>query len=244
MIFAFLLAVSAAAAAPPKCEPVWTYQNQPAWGGHCPDRDLDQSPINLASAVVDRELQPIAFRYTPFPLSVWNTSRFFEVPRVKTPQAVQCEIEVDGVSYELEKFHFHVPAEHLTPHRYAGEMHLVHKNADKTKAVVVGVFFTEQKKANAALEPIVRLSRQARKCETARAGESINPETLLPAVRTYITYVGSLTTPDCDPDVTFYMLTEPIPASHAQILALGRIGPSARRPTLPLHRRVPKKSVR
>jgi carbonic anhydrase len=235
MIFAFLLAAAAAAA---PCPPTWTYQDQAAWPDqYCKSGKL-QSPINIGPRViVDRDLPAIKFKYKPFPLSVWNTARYYEVPRAKN-----CTIEIGKAHYRLDQFHFHVPSEHtVNGVGSAAELHLVHKSTGRI--VAVAVFLVESPKANPALDPIVRLAKQVAACHTLPSSETIDPLALLPKTRTYVTYEGSLTTPDCIGRVRFYVMNEPIYASREQIQALGAIGPSAR-DRQPLNGRVPKKSVR
>ena len=236
MIFAILLAL--AAAAPPKCPPTWTYQDQAAWPDQFCKSGKLQSPINIGPRViVDRDLPAVKFEYKPFPLSVWNTARYFEVPHAKG-----CTIEIGKAHYALDQFHFHVPAEHtVNGVRSAAELHLVHKSTGRI--VAVAVFLVESPKANPALEPIVRLAKQVTECKTLPSTETIDPLALFPKSRTYVTYEGSLTTPDCHGRVQFYVLNDPIYASHEQIQALGAIGPSAR-DRQPLNGRVPKRSVR
>lgn len=241
MIFAILLAAAAAVADPSKCPHNWTYQNQGAWGGECRTGE-HQSPIDLSSARDNTRLQPIVFEYAGFPLSVLNNEFYYQVPNA---QNCKVKLKINGVEHEytLDQFHFHVPAEHTGGAAHAAEMHLVHKRGKEI--VVVGVLFSEQKKANAALEPIVRLGRIKPACNTQTSRELFNPESLLPprGYRKYIHYVGSLTTPDCDPNVQFYMMVTPVPASHEQLQKLGELGPSNRHPPRLLNGRVPQRST-
>jgi carbonic anhydrase len=233
MILALLFAAAAAT-----CPPSWTYGNQAAWGGECQTAKY-QSPIDVGErAVVDGRLPAIEFHYNSFALSVLNTARYFEVPEAKS-----CEIVVGTNHYELDQFHFHVPSEHVVKgKRYAGELHLVHKNGGTT--AVVGVFLVERSgRPNPALEPIVRLARKTAACKTRPSPESIDPSALVPKGSTYTTYDGSLTTPGCGGGVKWYVLTEPIYATPEQIRVLASDGPSARRPPKPLNGRVPKRSV-
>ncbi len=234
MLLALLLAAAAAT-----CPPTWTYQNQAAWGGECPTGKY-QSPIDIGPrVVVDRRLPPIHFNYKPFALSVLNTARYYEVVEPK-----ESAVEIDGHSYELEQFHFHFPSEHrVYGVSLSGELHLVHEHGG-TK-VVVGVFIIESKnrKANPALEPIVKLARQTAACDTKRSPETFDPIVLIPKGAAYTTYDGSLTTPGCDGGVRWYVLTTPIYASRDQIRALAADGKSARRPVKPLNGRVPRRSV-
>lgn len=232
MIFAILLAAAAST-----CPPSWTYENQAAWPEKYCQSLKHQSPIDIGPHVVDDpHLPAIEFKYAPFPLSVLNTARYFEVPH-----ATNCAIEIGRNRYMLDQFHFHLPSDHtVNGAPRAGELHLVHKSTGRI--VVVGVFLVESEHANPALEPIVHLARKASACQTVPSSEMIDPRTLLPKSAEYVTYDGSLTTPDCHGRVKFYVMTEPISASAEQIRALAANGPSARRPVEPLNGRVPRRS--
>ena len=60
---------------------------------------------------------------------------------------------------------------------------------------------------------------------------------LLPQDRGYDTYTGSLTTPPCTEDVTWFVLKRPQRVSQGQADAFGRIYPSDARPIQQLHGR-------
>jgi carbonic anhydrase len=66
---------------------------------------------------------------------------------------------------------------------------------------------------------------------------SVDAGSLLPAVRGYFTYTGSLTTPPCTEDVTWFVLKAPVPMSDAQVAAFARRYPHNSRPVQRLNGR-------
>jgi carbonic anhydrase len=65
---------------------------------------------------------------------------------------------------------------------------------------------------------------------------------LLPAERSYFTYMGSLTTPPCSEGVTWFVLKQRVPISADEVAAFSKVYPHNARPTQPLHERVVKET--
>ena len=61
---------------------------------------------------------------------------------------------------------------------------------------------------------------------------------LLPADRGYFTFSGSLTTPPCSEDVTWFVLKHPVTVTEAEIEQFGKLYRHDARPTQPLYGRV------
>jgi carbonic anhydrase len=61
---------------------------------------------------------------------------------------------------------------------------------------------------------------------------------LLPADRGYYTFSGSLTTPPCSEDVTWFVLKHPVTVTAAEIEQFGKLYRNDARPTQPLYGRV------
>ncbi len=69
------------------------------------------------------------------------------------------------------------------------------------------------------------------------AGAALEPKRLLPAERGYLRYEGSLTTPPCDENVDWAVLTQPIQASPEQVGDFERLYANNARPLQRLNRR-------
>jgi len=121
----------------------------------------------------------------------------------------------------LEQFHFHVHAEHyLNGKQHDAEIHFVFKETGRNARIVIAVWI-ERGTENEALKEIIKL-KPPDGCPHERSSGAIKIKMgdLLRNVNHYATYEGSLTTPECDENVTFIMALEPIQATQTQIDAL------------------------
>ena len=66
----------------------------------------------------------------------------------------------------------------------------------------------------------------------------IDVANLLPADRGYYTFSGSLTTPPCSENVTWFVLKHPVPVSAGEIEQFSKLYRHDARPTQPLYDRV------
>jgi carbonic anhydrase len=134
---------------------------------------------------------------------------------VQVNYAPGSSIKIDGVSYELKQFHFHAPSENLIKGKsYALEAHLVHADKDGHLAVLA-LMFQEgaENKALARLWP----SLPAHEGEKHALDQPFQVAQLLPAVRSYYRFSGSLTTPPCTEGVRWLVMKRPLTVSHAQV---------------------------
>lgn len=212
----------------PTCPPNYSYagftnpsqwQYVPEW--HCGSEPM-QSPIDIRPPFATERGKPITIDYKTTAVTVKNSGHDFRVIP-KQPNS----ISVDGVEATLDNFHFHTPAEHTMfgRKRMAGEIHFVHKDANG-KVFVIAVLLDVVNARNAALEPILR-ELPIQLCGSKEA--TIALATLLPkTITSYYRYVGSLTTPACDGDVTFFVLRSPMPISERQRRVLRTFGDNAR----------------
>ena len=187
----------------------------------------NQSPLDLAE-FVDADLPPIDIS---------------GVAIVNNGHAVQIEnangsgIGIDGRVYRLLQIHFHAPSENrIHGTEFSIEAHFVHLGPDGDLAVVAVMFLAGDH--NAALA-------QAWKHLPRRTDEKhvfdppIAPAALLPEVRDYYRFNGSLTTPPCTEGMVWLVMKAPVSASTEQIAALAETlrGPN-NRPVQPRNARV------
>jgi carbonic anhydrase len=114
--------------------------------------------------------------------------------------------------------------------------HLVHQGSDGNLAVVAVLL----QKGND--NPLVHelwndLPKEKEKEEVLNSVE-IDLSTLLPADRGYYTFPGSLTTPPCSENVTWFVLKHPVTVSTAEIEQFSKLYRDDARPTQPLYGRV------
>lgn len=201
------------------CPTNWSYDgsdNGPAQWATMPHGYPDcsgdtQSPIDVHK-FSDEKADALVFSYTAAPLSVFNTGMGLQVASTAFGTA-----GLPNGPWTLMQFHFHFPSEHTYKGKtFDGEVHLVHQNASGDLAVVA--VFVQHGPANAAFQLVADSHPSA--CNTQAAADSIDPTALLPERQDYFVYSGSLTTPPCSDNVTFYVMHHPIQASSEQMAQL------------------------
>lgn len=208
----------------------WSYvgDNGPdAWGELKPEYALCrtgqlQSPIDIRGGfVVDQS--PIGFDYRPSGMSVVDNGHTIQVNL--TGGNV---ISVMGRQYELQSFHFHLPAEEKVDGRgYAMVMHLVHKDREGRLAVVA--VLVEAGAAHPAVQAVWN-NLPLQKNDPVAADQPFDPTRLLPEDRRYYAYLGSLTTPPCTEGVLWLVLKQPVTLSPEQLALFARLYPMNARP--------------
>jgi carbonic anhydrase len=123
-------------------------------------------------------------------------------------------VELDGTMYVLQGLHFHAPSEHLLhvpgsgeARQFAGELHLVHRELQSARLVVLAVFL------ELAADGNPRACGRFRKAvEAESTTDPFDPVGLLPAEskRDFLRYQGSLTTGDYDEIVSWVVFETPI----------------------------------
>ena len=169
-----------------------------------------QSPVDIANAVADNNLNALVADYQAAPIGLRNNGH-----TIQFDYGAGSTLNVNGEDYELLQFHFHALSEHtVSGQQYPLEVHLVHQNAAGALAVV-GVFF-EPGSDNAFLENFAG-NLPASENDTYDSADMVNPEDMLPTDDGYYTYDGSLTTPPCSEVVTWLVMKSPVEASSGQI---------------------------
>ncbi len=149
-------------------------------------------------------------------------------------------LTLDGKDFVLVQFHFHTDSEHLIDgESFPMEMHLVHRSADGTLAVVGAMI-----EAGEAHEELAKIFDDLPQAEgDHRSVEDFDLGSLVPDDLEVFRYSGSLTTPGCSEGVRWNVLAEPIELSFEQIDAFRAIFSGSefpqgnRRPVQPLNGR-------
>ena len=228
----------AAIAAQEAHPPHWAYEGKegPAdWGkldstyatcslGHT------QSPIDIKDAK-SADLPALKFDYQAVPLNIIDNGHTIQInyPAGST-------LAVGDKTYTLKQFHFHHPSEeHINGHGFDLVSHLVHADADGHLAVVAILF------KPGAENPLLATLWKSIPSEKEKAvdvpGVMIDVSTLLPDDHGYYTFTGSLTTPPCSEDVTWYVLKSQSSISSAEVAAFAKLYPKDARPIQPLNGR-------
>jgi carbonic anhydrase len=218
--------------------PHWTYDgaNGPTrWGALDPSFAIcqlgqHQSPIDIRAAKPS-DLPTIQFAYRATPLHIVNNGHTIQVNY--TPGSF---ITVGGTRYELKQFHFHHPSEEKIDGKgFAMDVHLVHAAADGRLAVVAVLL--DAARGNLTIAEVWHHLPLKEGPEQMFDNVKVDATGLLPADHAYFSFTGSLTTPPCSENVTWFVLKTPgwIQKEHAA--AFGAIYPVNARPTQPLNGR-------
>lgn len=198
---------------------------------------LQQSPIDvIRSTAIHKSLPALGFHYAgTTTLDVANLGHTIQ----GIPPGTGNTLRIGAKTYTLAQFHFHTPSENfLDGEQYPLEMHLVHRAADNSLAVV-GVFFDEGA-ADPQLQKIIAATPPAEGGHTSAAGFHLSG--LIPSGTIY-RFSGSLTTPPCSESVAWHVASVRKTASLAQLAAFsarfsGHEFPGGnRRPVQALHGR-------
>lgn len=190
-----------------------------------------QSPIDIRH-VQAAPLPAITFSYKPSPLKLIDNGHTIQVT-----YAPGSFITWGNERYELVQFHFHHPAEErVFGKSYPLVVHLVHKNAAGKLAVVA--VLVEEGEGSIFLDQLFRYLPAEQGKEVAPDKVQVDASALLPDTRAYYTFTGSLTTPPCTEDVTWFVLKTAVEASKEEIDAFAAKYPHNARPVQPVNGRV------
>lgn len=227
-------------AQPPRAgAPAWSYTGQ---GGPAAWADLDpaysmcasgreQSPIDLSEAARGAVAQP-RFAYARATFHLHDTGHSIEA--VAPPGN---EVDVAGVAYRLEQFHYHAPSEHrIGSDAFAIELHLVHRAGDGG-LLVIGVL-VQPGAPNAAVDGLADALTPIGGRHATLA--DFDPSVLLPdgGRGPRYAYRGSLTTPPCTEGVLWIVFATALQLSDAQIARFTAIHDATNRPLQPRNGRV------
>ena len=140
-----------------------------------------------------------------------------------------------GDTFALKQFHFHTPSENTLNGEHSPlEAHFVHANSNNALAVI-SVFYQAGLREDSALKQV--LSSIPNNNQTIQPSTSIALDSLLPRVRSYYRFSGSLTTPPCSEGVRWFVLKDKQTADQQEIDQLKAIMGNNARPTQPIHAR-------
>jgi len=221
----------------------WDYgkEHGPAhWGALNPEFGTcasghHQSPIDIATTE-KADLPPIEFRYGASPLRIVDNGHTIQVN-----YEPGSSIRVGEHEYVLKQFHFHQPSEErVHGKRHGMSLHLVHADAGGQLAVVAVLL--DAGAENALVGQLWNNLPKEEEKEERRNGVRINAADLLPADRGYYTFEGSLTTPPCTENVTWFVLKRPVTVSTGEIAQFAKEYPDDARPTQPIYDRIVKET--
>lgn len=184
-----------------------------------------QSPIDIKDGI-KVDLEPIKFKYQP------STFRIVDNGHTVQVEVGEGSISLTGKTYELVQFHFHRPSEEkVNGQRFDMVAHLVHKSDDGQLAVVAVLL--ERGTENPFIQTLWNNMPLEKNMPVAPPTTTVDLNTLLPATRSYYTYMGSLTTPPCSEGVLWLVMKQPVQVSQDQINIFSRLYKNNARPIQP-----------
>jgi carbonic anhydrase len=194
-----------------------------------------QSPIDIERPV-KADLPALKFDYHPSPLRIVDNGH-----TIMVDYAPGSSLRVGDRQYALKQFHFHRPSEESV-HGRRSEMsvHLVHADASGQLAVVA--ILLERGLEQPLLRELWNDLPKEKEREEVRADVRIDVTQLLPSERAYYTFEGSLTTPPCSENVTWYVLKQPVSVSPDEIERFAKLYRDNARPVQVLNDRVVKET--
>ena len=191
-----------------------------------------QSPIDISDASTRKgDFPSLLFVYKPSPLRIIDNGHTIQVN-----YAPGSAFSIAGKRYELLQFHFHKPSEEKINGRGRDMVvHLVHKGPDGKLGVIAVLL--ERGKENALIKTLWENIPKVKEKEIVVEQTMINAVDLLPNNKGYYSFAGSLTTPPCSEEVTWYVFKTPVQLSAEQVARFDKLYPMNARPVQPLNGR-------
>ena len=192
-----------------------------------------QSPINIKTASAKKaDLEPITFDYKPSALKIINNGHSIQIN-----YDAGSSITVGPKRYQLVQFHFHRPSEEkIDGKAFDMVVHLVHQDGDGKLAVVA--VLVRNGDTNPLIETLWKHLPNEKGVEQVVGDTQIDATALLPPNKAYFKFTGSLTTPPCSEDVTWFVLRNPVQFSGQEIARFAKVYPMNARPVQPLNGRL------
>ena len=189
-----------------------------------------QSPIDIRNSL-KADLPEIEFDYQSSPLHIVDNGH-----TVMVNYGPGSFISVGGKRYALKQFHFHRPSEEkIRGKNYEMSLHLVHTDQEGNMVVVAVLLHLGTE--NSTVRELWNDLPKEKEKEELLDSVQINATGLLPSDRGYYTYPGSLTTPPCTENVTWFVLKHPVSLSASEIELFSRLYRHDARPTQPIYGR-------
>ncbi|XP_055385052.1 uncharacterized protein LOC129614474 [Condylostylus longicornis] len=210
---------------------IYNEQNNPAvWGGAC-QNGTKQSPINLViNKAIYLDMNQLALNYQQYDIPLGNVTLTNDglsvVVDFQKSQNFMPGVRYLGKQYLLDSFHFHWGgSEHeFNGKRLDGEIHLVHLSKQE-EILVLGALLQKTDSSNNAISNIFRTSTQNIQNFNTTTTLDFSSTSLRDVLQNvnllkYLTYEGSLTTPNCNEGVRWIVYRDIIQVDGQAVLFL------------------------
>ena len=217
----------------------WGYDGEQGpshWGDLSPQFALcesghHQSPVDIRNPK-KADLPPLQVEYKSSPLHIVDNGH-----TIMINYAPGSFIQVGDKRYMLKQFHFHRPGEEeIDGKAFEMSLHLVH--ADEQGNLAVVAVLLKRGGDNPLIDELWTDLPKEKEHEEQLDNVQINVKALLPSDLGYYTFPGSLTTPPCTENVTWFVLKQPVTVSAAEIQQFEKLYRHNARPIEPLYDRV------
>lgn len=179
-----------------------------------------QSPIDINHVRIDPRLRPLDLRLKRTPIALTNNGHTIEQEYERGST-----LAFEGTTYHLGQFHFHALSEHtIGGRRGVMELHAVFNDnvANPPTIAVVAMLYTIGH-TNPFLAKVSAAGLPMKEGDKVHSRVSLNLAKGLTDTSAYYTYAGSLTTPPCTENVTWFVLKRPAEMSAAQFKTFDKI---------------------
>ncbi|WP_296406102.1 carbonic anhydrase family protein [Psychrobacter sp.] len=191
----------------------------------------EQSPINITEVMQSTNQAPKP-NYMRSDIGIEDNGHTI----VFKPKNDNNTTVIDGESYNLIQFHYHIPSEHqISGINYPGELHFVHANKQGELAVI-GVMVNPTSMNNTSLHSLF-LNGFDDISSHKSVVNGFDLSTLLPTDTEFYNYSGSLTTPPCSEHVKWFVASKPLSISQQEIQSMKQLYDGNNRPIQPIENR-------
>lgn len=178
---------------------------------------LKQSPIDI-NEVEAAALPPLSFISQP----VDNVVHVKPYNYLFVPQS-EVVLKRGETRHKLLQFHMHNPAEHrIKDYLFPLEIHFVFEDGPEKLMVIAQ--FVNKGPNNALMDSLLyNIALASNEVGASKVHFEMDPTQLMSLDLQYYQYPGSLTTPPCGENVTWLVLSNPIPFAGSQIKDFNRI---------------------
>ncbi len=191
---------------------------------------LNQSPINITNTI-DAVLNPLSFEGTAKATSFENNGKNIKVNFSSTNS-----LTIDNQKYNLKQIDFHTPSENqIKGVFYPMEAQLIHSN-NAGELTIVSVMF-EIGEDNIFLNKLLRNLPENEGDKNTLKSVVLGYD-ILPKIKDYYRFNGSLTTPPCTEGIKWFVLKTPVSVSKTQLADFDAVVPTNNRPIQKINSRL------